>query len=115
MYEVENPNMKIPAYVLDILKRSKKMPEYMISSRNESEPFYTLVVRKEPVQEYASTFSAEMDRFVAWCNRVAPSDYRPTARVVRVPDRTRYSTQVALVEIFDPLMLTLEKIGLIRY
>lgn len=95
--------MKIPKYVQEIMARSK-------FTLGEGNPGYTIVIRKETPYTYLCTFQQEIERLVAWANRVVPHyDDVPNATIDRMPERNHHQYQFATVTIYDPIMQQLEK------
>jgi len=95
--------MKIPKFVQEIMERSK-------FALGEGDPGYTIEVRKETPYTYADTFQREIERLVAWANRVVPHiEDVPNAIINRVPTKTRHEFQYATVTIYDPIMQQIEK------
>lgn len=95
--------MKIPKFVQEIMERSK-------FALGEGDPGYTIEVRKETPYTYADTFQREIERLVAWANRVVPHiEDVPNAVINRVPSKTRHEFQYATVTIYDPIMQQIEK------
>lgn len=95
--------MKIPKFVQEIMERSTFV-------LGEGDPGYTIEVRKETPYTYADTFGREIERLVAWANRVVPHiEDVPNAVINRVPNKTRLEFQYATVTIYDPVMQQIEK------
>ena len=69
-----------------------------------SDPGYTIWIRKATPYTYASTLRAECERLVAWARR----NYAD-AEILECPKDTHYCNQAALVTITDPVMQKLEK------
>lgn len=99
--------MEIPKYVADMMARS----EFDLWHPNGS-PGYTIRVRKATPYTRHETLCEEVERLVAWANRMHPTPPEwesPTAFVVSTPGCTRYNDQYAVVTIFDPVMKNLEE------
>ena len=95
--------MKIPKFVQGIMERSK-------FALGEGDPGYTIIIRKETPYTYADTFQREIERLVAWANRVVPHDEDvPNAIINRTPNKTHHHFQYATVTIYDPIMQQIEK------
>jgi hypothetical protein len=78
-------------------------------ARGIGDPGYTIYIHKATRQTLIPTFQKEIDRLVAWCNRqVSQMEDCPTAKVNKMPHVTHYCDQVAIVTIYDPIMLKLE-------
>lgn len=96
--------MTIPKYVLDILSRSEM-------ALGVGDPGYTIYIHKATRQTLISTFQKEINRLIAWCNRQVPQmEDCPTAKIISIPHKTHYCDQCALVTIYDPVMLRLDRI-----
>lgn len=95
--------MKIPKFVQEIMERSK-------FALGEGDPGYTIVIRKETPYTYVDTFQREIERLVAWANRVVPHyEGVPNAIIGKVPSKTHHQFQYATVTIYDPIMQQIEK------
>lgn len=95
--------MKIPKFVQGIMERSK-------FALGEGDPGYTIIIRKETPYTYVDTFQREIERLVAWANRVVPHDEDvPNAIINRTPNKTHHHFQYATVTIYDPIMQQIEK------
>jgi len=99
--------MKVPKYVQELMSRSEFD---LLHPRGD--PGYTLKIYKATPYSKADTLKAEVERAVAWANRIAPvppewdSD---TARILSVPHATHYCDQYAVATFYDPVMKELEK------
>ena len=94
--------MNVPKYILDILSRSEM-------ARGIGDPGYTILVHKATPYTRVCTLQEEINRMVKWCNRqVSQMEDCPTAKVNKMPHVTHYCDQVAIVTIYDPIMLKLE-------
>lgn len=101
--------MTIPKYVKDILDRSA----FVVGAY---EPGYTIEIRKSTPYTRLTTFDAELNRLIKWCNKQANSDEimrllecdDVCATIIRKPSATRMNYQYALVRIYDPVMWLLE-------
>ena len=97
--------MKIPKYVQNLMERSKY--EFDCCTTNENYAVgYTIRIRKESPYTKIDTFKKEVGRLVTWANRTAGVD---TAYILRIPEKTHYCNQTAIVTIFDPVMMKLEQ------
>ena len=96
--------MIIPKYVQDLMKRAKFAIGY-------GDPGYTLEITKETPYTHASTLDTEIKRLEKWVKRVMPEDDLdvPTMIVNKIPKKTHYCNQYAIVTIYDPVMKELEK------
>ena len=95
--------MKIPKFVQGIMERSK-------FALGEGDPGYTIIIRKETPYTYVDTLQREIERLVAWANRVVPHDEDvPNAIINRTPNKTHHHFQYATVTIYDPIMQQIEK------
>ena len=95
--------MKIPKFVQEIMERSK-------FALYEGDPGYTIIIRKETPYTYVDTFQRELERLVAWANRVVPCyEDVPNAVINWMPNKTHHHFQYATVTIYDPIMQQIEK------
>lgn len=97
--------MKIPKYVQELMGRSS----YEYSRCTEHENYgagYTIRVQKRTEYALVDSLEKEVERLVAWANRVAGIE---VAHVLYVPDKTHYHKQSAVVTIFDPVMQKIEQ------
>lgn len=105
--------MNTPKYIIDIMSRAKYAKGY-------GEPGYTIEIHKARPQTLASTFEKEINRLVKytereWMKRLkangwTPDEgFEPISYIQSVPSKTHYCDQYAVVTIFDPIMLDLEK------
>lgn len=98
--------MRIPKYVQEMLKRS----EYDFNG----DVGYTIKIHKATYYTKAETLQKEVEKLVAWVNKqVEQIEGLPTAFINRIPVKTHYTDQVAVVTIYDPVMNKLE--GFIEY
>lgn len=96
--------MKIPAYIQNMMERSN-------FARGYGDPGYTLEISKETRYTRIDTLRDEINRLVAWVERQVPhcDDSVPTAVINSVPSKTHYCHQHAVVTIYDPVMMYLER------
>lgn len=96
--------MKIPKYVQEIMERSEFVRGY-------GDPGYTIKIRKARPYTRIGTLKAEIERLQNWVDRMMPKDEFsiPTMTVNRIPSRTHYCNQCAVVTIYDPIMREIEK------
>lgn len=96
--------MEIPKYIQDIMERSKFVLSY-------GEPGYTIVIRKATPCTQVSTFKVEIERLEKWVQQMMSKDDLgvPTMIINRIPKKTHYANQYAIVTIYDPIMKQLEK------
>lgn len=94
--------MKIPKFVQELMSRATW--EY---DHPDGEPGYTVRIRKATPYTRAETLKAECERLVAWANR-QPSGPE-TAYLLSCHTDTHYTSQSAIVTIFDPIMKYLEQ------
>ena len=100
--------MKIPKFVVELMGRAEFDLQHP-----QGVPGYTIRVFKATDYTRHATLCKEVERLVAWANKVAPVPAEwesDTAMVVSTPGCTRYRRQYAVVTIFDPVMKELEKI-----
>lgn len=96
--------MKIPKYIQDMMERAEFVLSY-------GEPGYTIAIRKTTPYTQVSTLKAEIERLEKWVKRMMPKDDLgvPTMIINRIPKKTHYANQYAIVTIYDPVMKQLEK------
>lgn len=101
--------VRVPKYVQLLLSGSRfefgichKHPEYAAG--------YTIRIRKPSDYQTAKTFNAEIARLQKWVNRL-PGGH---CEILSTPKETHHRTQNAVVTIYDPIMLQLEKLNLIK-
>ena len=92
---------RIPKYVQEIMGRAQY--EY---SHPKSSAGYTLRIWKATPQTLAETFREELEWLVRWSNRWGGED---TARIHKAPLKTHYHDQYAIVTIYNPVMMHIEK------
>ena len=93
--------MKIPKYIQNLLERAT----FNLTSFETCTPGYTIEISKRTPYQTVDTFRQEIQKLVDWANKQVRGD----AEIVRFPDTTHYVRQYALVNIYDPLMMRLEK------
>lgn len=101
--------MIIPIFVQNLLKGARwefgpyrKNPDYAVG--------YTISIRKRSDYQTAKTFRAEIERLQKWVNRQPGGN----CKILLVPKETHHCKQTAVVTIYDPIMLQLEKLDLIK-
>lgn len=96
--------MEIPKYIQDMMERSKFVLSY-------GEPGYTIAIRKATPYTQVSTFKVEIERLKKWIQQMMSKDDLgvPTMIINRIPKKTHYANQYAIVTIYDPIMKQLEK------
>lgn len=98
--------MQIPKYIKEILSRS----DFYYGPG--SKPGYTIRIHKKTEFTYVNTLVKEANNLVSWVKRQMPKDYpwdnSPVADIEKIPDRTRYCDQVAIVTVTDPIMKHIE-------
>lgn len=101
--------MTIPKYVQLILKGSHY--EFDISRRHpDYAPGYTIAIRKPSDYQTIKVFKKEVESLQAWVNR-QPGGH---CEILSIPKETHHCKQIAVVTIYDPIMLQLEKLNLIK-
>ena len=91
--------MKAPQYVITPLKKAK----YYFGK--DCCAGYSIKIYKRTRYEYASTLRSRCDKIITWCNKQVAC----SAEMVFCPSETRYDNQFAVITIYDPVMLYLEK------
>ena len=100
--------MIVPAYVRNLLQGAKF--EFVLCSRNEDyAPGYTVTIRKRSDYQTAKVFNKEIEKLQKWVNRQPGGN----CKVLLLPKETHHCKQVAVITIYDPIMLQLEKLGVI--
>lgn len=94
-----------PKYVQDLMSRSRYEFDFYGGHENYGAG-YTIKIRKASEYARVDTLRKEVERLVAWANRVAGVE---AAYVLDVPTETHYCKQVAVVTIFDPVMQKIEQ------
>lgn len=96
--------MKIPKYIQDMMERARFVVGY-------GDPGYTIAIRKPTPYTQVSTFKVEIERLEKWVKRMMPKDDLgvPTMIINKIPKKTHYANQYAIVTIYDPIMKQLEK------
>ena len=101
--------MNIPNYVKFLLKGARyefgswrKNPNYAVG--------YTISIRKRSDYQTAKVFRSEIERLQKWVNR-QPGGH---CEILFVPKETHHCKQTAVVTIYDPIMIQLEKLNLIK-
>ena len=91
--------MKAPQYVTAPLKKA----QYYFGK--DGCPGYSIKIFKRTPYEYASTLRNRCDAIITWCNKQVAG----SAALVSYPKDTHYTEQFAVITIYDPVMLHLEK------
>lgn len=101
--------MKIPKYIQDMMERARFVVGY-------GDPGYTIEIRKATPYTQVSTLKKEIERLEKWVNRMMPKDDLgvPTIIINKIPKKTHYINQYAIVTIYDPIMKQLEEYIKIR-
>lgn len=96
--------MKIPKYVIDIMKRSQYEFDRCTKDVNYGAG-YTIRIKKGRPYQRIDTLKGEVERLCKWANRIVPE----TAFLLYIPNETHYTQQYAIVSIFDPVMYAISK------
>lgn len=104
----KDDSMIIPKYVQEMLNRSTY--DYDFAKHPHYSAGYTIRIPKPTIYTLIPTFKKDVERLVAWCNRVSPSEFEDiqTAYVLFIPASTHYRKQYAIVTIYDGLMQKIE-------
>lgn len=100
--------MKLPKYVVNVMKRSFYCYEFELHGADVARwcaAGYTVAIKKESPYTYAETLCKEVERLQKWVNKQDGGD----CRIISLPKRTIHGDQYAIVTIFDPVMKHLEK------
>ena len=96
--------MKIPKYVVELMRRSRYEFDRCTQNTNYGVG-YTISIVKGTEYQQIDTLRQEIERLVKWANRTAGCD---TAFLLAIPSETHYTKQSAVVTIFDPVMQKIE-------
>ena len=91
--------MKAPQYITTPLKRA----EFYFGK--DGVVGYSIKIFKHTRYEYAQTLRNRCSQIITWCNKQVPE----SAEMVFCPKETHNTNQFAVITIYDPLMLHLEK------
>lgn len=95
--------MNVPNYVIDILDRAEY--EYDSCTTNENYTAgYTISIEKNTCYTKVPTFEREITRLKNWVERNGGEMY-----ILRMPRETHYTSQRAIVTIYDPVMQHIEQ------
>lgn len=96
--------MIIPKYVQELMSRAR----FVLGA---GEAGYTIRIYKRTPYSKIPTLRAEVERLQKWVERMMPEDDLgvPIMIINRIPTKTHYCDQYAVVTIFDPIMQKLEK------
>ena len=89
----------IPKYIITALSRA----EYHFGK--DCVAGYSIKIYKRTRYEWAQTLKARANQIVAWANRQVEG----SAEIVHIPAETRHDIQFAVITIYDPVMLNIEK------
>lgn len=96
--------MKIPKYIQEIMARSTYYFDFDSKDKRYAAG-YTIIIRKPSPYTQVETFKKELVRLQKFCAR-----HDTLCLIVSAPQKTHYTnSQTAIVTIFDPLMMQLEK------
>jgi hypothetical protein len=90
-----------------------KAPNYITNSLHNAEFYfgedgcvgYSIKIFKHTRYENANTLRIRCAAIIGWCNNQIPG----SAEMVSYPKVTHYTQQFAVITIYDPVMLYLEK------
>lgn len=96
--------MVIPKYVQELMSRSQFVLGF-------GEAGYTIKIFKSTPYSKIPTLKAEVEKLQKWVERMMPEDDLgvPTMVINKIPTKTYYCDQYAVVTIFDPIMQRIEK------
>lgn len=95
----------IPKYVQEIMERSRYEFDFYKGHEHYAVG-YTIKIRKHSAYAHVATLKHEVERLMAWANRVAGMEI---SHVLDMPKVTHHYNQVAVVTIYDPVMQMIEK------
>ncbi len=104
--------METPKYIVNMLQRSSYVYDKPYTDDPNYAAGYTIRINKKTLQTQAPTFQKEICRFQSWVQRTYRKRYKdnsPVVYVLRMPTKTHYCVQSAVVTIFDPVMKELER------
>ena len=101
--------MKVPNYIQILLSGARWELSFCRKSPDFA-PGYTISIRKRSDYQTAKRFAEEINRLQKWVNR-QPGGH---CEILSVPKETHHCRQYAIVTIYDPIMLQLEKLNLIK-
>lgn len=85
--------------------------------QNGYDPSYTIIIPKHSIYAQADTLKAEVEKLVAWATRkvygiLPPAGYQKCLPVVvrSLPAETHYCKQYAVIDIYDPIMIGVERL-----
>ena len=99
----------VPIFVKNLL-RGAKFHFGTFKNNADYAVGYTIEIRKRSDYQTAGTFKKEIERLQKWANRQPGGD----CRILMVPKETHHCKQIAVVTIFDPIMMRLENAGIIK-
>lgn len=96
--------MIIPKYVQELMSRAR----FVLGAMDAG---YTIRIYKSTPYSNISTLKGEVKRLQRWVERMMPKDDLgvPTIVINKIPTKTHYCDQYAVVTIFDPIMQKIEK------
>ena len=104
----------IPSYVKRMLERASFAIETS-KFQDGYDPSYTIIIPKHSIYAQADTLKAEVEKLVAWATRkvygiLPPAGYKKCLPVVvrSLPTDTHYCKQYAVIDIYDPIMVSIE-------
>lgn len=98
-------NKSVPKYVQEIMERSRYEFDFYKNHEHYAAG-YTIKIRKHSAYAHVATLKHEVERLIAWANRIAGAEI---AHVLDMPKVTHHCGQVAVVTIYDPVMQRIEK------
>ncbi len=87
------------------MSRAEYNYEYLVSDKNYAAG-YTLRIFKATPYTKVDTLKAKIERLIKWANK---NGGEGTAYILKLPNKTHYCKQSAIVTIFDPVMQQIEK------
>ena len=97
--------MKIPKYVVEIMKRSRYCYIYPKSRAEDCSPGYTVTIKKATPYTNAKTFRNELERLKRWVERQDGGNMQ----IIFCPSVTHHNDQTAIITIWDPVMKYIEQ------
>lgn len=103
-------SIKFPKYIIELLSRS----DWEETDKRRI-PGLTIRVYKRTPYANVDTLKKECEKLINWANREVPHPYGMSlAYIVDVPNKTHYRPQYAIMVIYDPIMLRIEQLNLLK-
>ncbi len=103
--------MKIPNYVIELMKRSSYCYEGNVTKDSNYAAGYTININKRCPYQRITSLEKEITKLMNWVQRTFKKTYKgdsPICYLLSIPNTTHYRNQNAVITIFDPMMKHLE-------